>query len=92
MKKRKKKLWVQTVKTVSTYPPEGIFTKDAKTIAKTLADPFVSPKGIGSAIKMVQYFINRAGKGLSKTRRKELEKAKKILQEMEKKENARSRI
>jgi len=92
MKKRKKKLWVQTVKTVSTYPPEGIFTKDAKTIAKTLADPFVSPKGIGSAIKMVQYFINRAGKGLSKARKKELEKAKKILQEMKKEQDARSRI
>ena len=82
MKKRKKKLWVQTVKTVSTSPPEGIFTKDAETIAKTLAKPSVSPKGIGSAIKMVQYFINRAGKGLSKARKRELEKAKKILQEM----------
>jgi hypothetical protein len=44
MKKRKKKLWVQTVKTVSTSPPEGIFTKDAETIAKTLAKPSVSPK------------------------------------------------
>ncbi|MBW2982137.1 DUF3175 domain-containing protein [Candidatus Woesearchaeota archaeon] len=83
--KRKKKLWVQTVKTVSTSPPEGIFTKDAKTIAKILAKPEVSPKGIGSAIKMVQYFINRAGKGLSKARKRELEKAKKILQEMKEK-------
>lgn len=85
MKKRKKKLWVQKVKTVSTAPPEGIFTKDAKTIAKTMADPLVSPKGIGSAIRMVQYFINRAGKGLTKERRKELEKAKKLLQEMKNK-------
>ncbi len=82
MKKRKKKLWVQTVKTVSTSPPEGIFAKDAETIAKTMAKPSVSPKGIGSAKKMIQYFINRAGKGLSKARKRELEKAKKILQEM----------
>ena len=82
MKKKNKKYWVKDVKTVSTSPPEGIFTKDAKTIAKTLAKPSVSPKGIGSAIKMVQYFINRAGKGLSKARKRELEKAKKILQEM----------
>jgi tRNA(adenine34) deaminase len=82
MKKRKKKLWVQTVKTVSTSPPEGIFTKDAETIAKILAKPSISPKGIGSAIKMVQYFINRAGKGLNKARKRELEKAKKLLQEM----------
>jgi len=86
MKKRKKKYWVHKVKTVSTTPPEGIFTKDAKTIAKTMADPYVSPKGIGSAIRMVQYFINRAGKGLSRARRKELEKAKKILQEMKEKQ------
>jgi len=80
--KRKKKLWVQTVTTSSTSPPEGIFTKDAETIAKTLAKQDVSPKGIGSAIKMVQYFINRAGKGLSQARKRELEKAKKLLQEM----------
>jgi len=77
-----KKKWVQNVRTVSTAPPERIFTKDAKTIAKIMARPDVSPKGIGSAIRMVQYFINRAGKNLSKTRRKELEKAKKILQKM----------
>ena len=29
---------------------------------------------------MIQYFINRAGKGLSMTRKRELEKAKRILQ------------
>jgi len=84
MKSKKRKKWVQTVKTDSTAPPKGIFTKDAKTIAKEMAKPKVSPKGIGSAIKMVQYFINRAGKGLSKKQRKELEKAKKLLQEMNK--------
>ncbi|MEW5896291.1 MAG: DUF3175 domain-containing protein [Nanoarchaeota archaeon] len=81
---RKKKFWVQGVKTISTFPPEGIFTKDAETVAKMLARPDVSPKGIGSAIKMVQYFINRAGKGLSKARKKELEKAKRLLQEKNK--------
>ena len=83
--KKKTKKWVQTVKTVSTFPPKGTFTKDAKTIAKIMARKDVSPKGVGSAIKMVQYFINRSGKGLSKKRRNELEKAKKILQEMKRK-------
>jgi hypothetical protein len=29
---------------------------------------------------MIQYFINRAGKGLSPARRRELERAKRILQ------------
>ena len=39
----------------------------------------VSPKGIGSAIRMIQYFINRAGKSLPSARKKELEKAKDLL-------------
>jgi|SRR5579864_940562 len=80
-KETKGKLWVREVKTVSTSPPEGLFTKDAATIAKTMASKKVSPKGIGSGIRMIQYFINRAGKGLSAARRRELEKAKQILQE-----------
>ena len=73
--------WVKKVKTVSTFPPEHIFEKDAETIANTMADKKVSPKGIGSAIRMVQYFINRGGRGLSAARKSELEKAKHILQE-----------
>lgn len=75
------KKWVQQVTTDSTSPPERIFTKDAETIARVMARPDVSPGGIGSAIRMVQYFINRGGKGLSSERRKELEKAKGLLQE-----------
>ncbi len=79
-RERNKKRWVQNVTTVSTFPPEGLFTKDARTIAETLASEEVSPKGIGSGIRMLQYFINRAGKGLSPTRRKILERAKRLMQ------------
>jgi Protein of unknown function (DUF3175) len=79
-KKSEKKQWVRGVNTVSTYPPAGTFTKDAETIARTMASKKVSPKGIGSGIRMIQYFINRAGKDLPAERRSELEKAKKILQ------------
>ncbi len=71
--------WVATVKTVSTFPPEGLFTKDAATIARSLASKKVSPKGPGSGMRMLNYFINRAGRGLSATRRAELEKAKRLL-------------
>jgi uncharacterized protein DUF3175 len=74
-----KKRWVSKVKTVSTFPPEGLFTKDAPTIARTLASKKVSPKGAASGMRMLTYFINRGGKGLSKTRRAELERAKKLL-------------
>ena len=80
-KNQKNKQWVRDVKTVSTYPPEGIFKKDAQTIARAMASKKVSPKGIGSGIRMIQFFINRGGKGLSPTRKRELEKAKRILQE-----------
>jgi tRNA(adenine34) deaminase len=75
------KRWVRDVKTVSTFPPEGIFTKDARTIARVMASKKVSPKGIGSGIRMIQYFINRAGKGLPPKRKQVLEEAKRILQE-----------
>jgi tRNA(adenine34) deaminase len=85
-----KKNWVRNVKTVSTYPPEGIFAKDAQTIAKAMASKRVSPKGIGSGIRMIQFFINRAGKHLPADRKRELEEAKRLLQakrENEKKKN-----
>jgi len=74
-----KKKWVATVKTDSTHPPAGLFTKDATTIAKTLASKKVSPKGPGSGMRMLTYFINRAGRGLSPKRRVKLEKAKALL-------------
>ena len=81
-----KKKWVRDVKTVSTFPPEGTFTKDAQTIARTMASKKVSPKGIGSGIRMIQFFINRAGKNLSSKQRRELEKAKILLQDRAEKE------
>jgi hypothetical protein len=33
----------------STSPPAGLFTRDAQTIARTMATRRVSPKGLGSA-------------------------------------------
>ncbi len=51
------KKWSGKVKTVSTYPPEGLYTKDAETIARVMATKKVSPKGIGSAIRMVQFSL-----------------------------------
>src|SRR5262245_5181336 len=67
--------------TVSTRPPKDLFTKDAATIARTMARRSVSPKGPGSGVRMIQFFINRAGRSLSASRRRELEKAKRLLQE-----------
>lgn len=77
--KKNKNRWVAKVKTDSTHPPEGLFTKDAATVARTLASKRVSPKGPSSGMRMLTYFINRAGHGLSPTRRAELERAKRLL-------------
>jgi len=81
MPRKPTKRWVAKVKADSTHPPPGLFTKSAGTIARSLASPKVSPKGPGSGMRMLNYFINRAGKGLSPARRAELEKAKVLLSE-----------
>jgi hypothetical protein len=91
-KTRKKNYWVSKVKTDSTHPEAGLFTKKAETIARSLASKQVSPKGPSSGMRMLTYFINRAGHGLSAARRKELEKAKELLSkriEREKKSGSR---
>jgi Protein of unknown function (DUF3175) len=77
--KKSTKRWVAKVKTDSTHPPAGLFTKDAATIARTLASKKVSPKGPGSGMRMLSYFINRGGLNLTPSRRRELEKAKTLL-------------
>lgn len=73
------KRWVAKVKTDSTHPPAGLFTKSAATIARTLASNRVSPKGPGSGMRMLTYFMNRGGRGLTAERRAELQKAKSLL-------------
>ncbi len=78
-KRGTKRRWVAGVQTESTFPPKGLFTKDASTIARSLASKKVSPKGPASGMRMLNYFINRGGRGLSKTRREELERAKRLL-------------
>jgi tRNA(adenine34) deaminase len=79
MPAKKTKRWVQTVTTDSTHPPEGLFNKSAATIAKSLASKEVSPKGPASGMRMLTYYINRAGHNLSAERLAGLEKAKSLL-------------
>src|SRR6266516_2017085 len=81
--------WVSRVTTESTYPPKGLFTKSALTIARSLASKRVSPKGPRSGMRMLTYFINRAGHGLSGDRRAELERAKLLLSKRVQREKER---
>ena len=77
--RRKPRRWVAGVKTESTYPEKGLFTKSATAIAIALASKKVSPKGPASGMRMLNYYINRGGKNLTADRRAVLEKAKVLL-------------
>ncbi len=79
-RKKPQRNWIRPVKPASTSPPRGLFTRDAETIARTMASRRVSPNGIGSAIRTIQFLINRSGRNLTAARRRELERAKRLLQ------------
>jgi tRNA(Arg) A34 adenosine deaminase TadA len=85
-----KRKWSAEVTTESTYPEEGLFNQDATTIAKHLASKKVSPKGPASGMRMLNFYINRAGKTLSKSRHAEMEKAKTLLSEIIAKQNSKT--
>ena len=74
-----KRKWSASVTSDSTHPREGLFKKGAKTIARELASKQVSPKGPASGMRMLTFYINRAGKNLSTRRLKVLENAKELL-------------
>jgi len=76
-----KRKWSAGVDTESTYPEEGLFKKDAVTIARSLASKKVSPKGPSSGMRMLTFFVNRAGKNLPQSRLKVLDRAKELLHE-----------
>jgi tRNA(Arg) A34 adenosine deaminase TadA len=84
------KKWSGKVTTESTYPEEGLFNQDAETIAKHLASKKVSPKGPASGMRMLNFYINRAGKNLPQSRQDELEKAKSLLSEIIAKQKSKS--
>ena len=73
--------WSAAVTTDSTHPHAGLFNQDAKTIARELASKKVSPKGPSSGMRMLTFYINRAGKNLPASRLKVLANAKKLLHE-----------
>jgi hypothetical protein len=74
-----KQKWSASVTSDSTHPDAGLFNKDAETIARELASKKVSPKGPSSGMRMLTFYINRAGKNLSAERLKVLNDAKEIL-------------
>ena len=86
----KKKYWSQEItdKGHSVELEEGVFTwKDPKKIAKSLMKSAMtnpSSKGMPfqSAMSMLNFYINRAGKNLNENQKKILEAAKKELRKL----------
>src|SRR5438105_1578275 len=80
---RKPQRWVKKVQETSFAMdlPEGIFTRPAKEIARQLHDAVMASgrtKGtkFQSAMSMLNYYINRAGKNLNPKDKARLERAK----------------
>jgi tRNA(Arg) A34 adenosine deaminase TadA len=88
--RKPKKKWSAGVTTDSTHPDEGLFNQSASAIAKALATKKVSPQGPASGMRMLNFYINRAGKNLSASRHAELEKAKNLLSEIIAKQKSKS--
>ena len=84
-----KKLWVKHVQETSNAMdiPQGLFTKSSKEIAQGLKHAVLTSnrtKGtkFQSAMSMLNYYINRAGKKLTPIRLAQLEKAKSELRKL----------
>ena len=84
------KRWSAKVKTDSTKPGPGLFTKSAKQIAEEMTRKSVSPDGPGQAMRMLNFYENRAGKNLSTERKHAIEGAKKIVHEKVERSGSRS--
>ena len=59
--------------------PVGIFRWNPEAIAESLASREVSPEGPASGMRVLSFYLSHAGKVLSASRRRNLEKARKLL-------------
>lgn len=72
----------------ATFFPEGVMSKSSREIVRVSRNKRYAPGGIGSAIKYITYYLNRAGKGLDPEQRARIERAREILQKQNAKEKA----
>src|SRR5262245_17829519 len=89
MKRRSSKGWVRHVQETSNAMdiPHGLFTGSPREIARGLKRSVMASsrtKGtkFQSAMSMLNWFINRGGRGLSASRRRNLEQAKTELRDV----------
>ena len=68
------------LKTSAVKFPRGIMSKSTMEIYRAATNKKYAPKGLGSAIKFIQYYLNRGGVNIPISQRNKIEKAKKMLQ------------
>ena len=78
MAKNNGKLWSEKVET-KWHPKEGFFEQSAQQVAEGLKN---ASDSLEQAMDRLNFYINRAGTNLKPERKAELEKAKKILDEL----------
>ena len=69
---------------VATFYPKGTMTKDAKRIYEVGMNRRYAPGGPGSSIRWLTYYLNRGGKNIAPHQRREIEKARRMLQKANK--------
>jgi hypothetical protein len=67
------------LKTDSDRIPANLFGEPPEKIVEFLTSKEVFPQGAASGMRVLSFYISRSGKGISSARRRNLEKAKKML-------------
>jgi hypothetical protein len=57
----------------------GLFSQDAKSIVESLSSPSLFPDGPAAGMRLLTFYMTHAGTRLSVSRRRSLEKARKLL-------------
>lgn len=70
--------------------PANLFAKSPEKIVEALTSRDAFPRGAASGMRVLTFYISQSGKGLSPSRRRNLEKAKKLLLACVKREEAES--
>ena len=59
--------------------PTGLFAMDAKSIAASLTSRETWPQGTASGLRLLEFYLRHAGRGLNPSRKRNLELAKKLV-------------
>ena len=67
------------MKSDSDRMPANLFAEPPEKIVEVLTSREVFPQGAASGMRVLSFYISQSGKGLSNSRRRNLEKARKMM-------------